>query len=347
MATWTEEGHRRSQAFATKDAATARMAAVDVAQRAGTHILKSSVTVGEYGDQWLAARLHVRTRTAIVDEYRWRLHIRPTLGSIRLSEVTRSHVQALVAKLAETMAPGTVGVIYVELAGIFKAAADDRMIAQSPCRSISLPAVEHRRVIPLTAVQVHEIAAGFAPKNRAMVYLGAATGMRVGELRGLTVDRLVFTPDGSLRVRIDRQLVAVIGSTPTWGPPKTRSSDRTVTVDPETARMMRDHMIAWPPHATGLVFRASLGEPFSEGSAYHSWKQATRAVDGLRQKSGWHELRHFHASVLIAMGLSVVAVAARLGHRDGTETLKTYGHLWATDDDRSASAIGASLWSKP
>lgn len=45
-------------------------------------------------------------------------------------------------------------------------------------------------------------------------------------------------------------------------------------------------------------------------------------------------LRHHHASLLIAGGASPVAVAHRLGHKDATETLQTYAHLWATDDDR-------------
>jgi hypothetical protein len=36
--------------------------------------------------------------------------------------------------------------------------------------------------------------------------------------------------------------------------------------------------------------------------------------------------------------MSPVAVAHRLGHKDATETLKRYGHLWP-DDDTKAAAI--------
>lgn len=32
-----------------------------------------------------------------------------------------------------------------------------------------------------------------------------------------------------------------------------------------------------------------------------------------------------------------MAVAHRLGHKDATETLKTYGHLWPDDDTRAAT----------
>ncbi|MGW6277726.1 hypothetical protein [Kribbella sp. NPDC055071] len=55
------------------------------------------------------------------------------------------------------------------------------------------------------------------------------------------------------------------------------------------------------------------------------------------------ELRHHHASLLISAGLSVVAVAERLGHRDSTETLRTYGHLWPIDHERAVAAVDAAL----
>jgi hypothetical protein len=40
----------------------------------------------------------------------------------------------------------------------------------------------------------------------------------------------------------------------------------------------------------------------------------------------------------------VTAVAERLGHQDSTETLRTYSHLWATDETSSRNAIAAGLW---
>ncbi len=54
-------------------------------------------------------------------------------------------------------------------------------------------------------------------------------------------------------------------------------------------------------------------------------------------------LRHFHASLLISAGLSVTAVAERLGHADPAETLRTYAHLWPTDQERATAAIEATF----
>ena len=40
---------------------------------------------------------------------------------------------------------------------------------------------------------------------------------------------------------------------------------------------------------------------------------------------------------------SVKVVSARLGHKDATETLNTYAHLWPENDDRSRDASDDAL----
>jgi integrase len=57
-----------------------------------------------------------------------------------------------------------------------------------------------------------------------------------------------------------------------------------------------------------------------------------------------HDLRHHYASVLLAGGESVVAVAERLGHEDASEVLSTYGHLMPDSEDRTRKVVDAA-WS--
>jgi integrase len=51
-----------------------------------------------------------------------------------------------------------------------------------------------------------------------------------------------------------------------------------------------------------------------------------------------HALPHHYASVLLAAGESVVAVAERLGHENATLLLTTYGHLMLDSEDRTHRA---------
>jgi integrase len=52
-----------------------------------------------------------------------------------------------------------------------------------------------------------------------------------------------------------------------------------------------------------------------------------------------HAPRHHYASVLLATGESMVAVAERLGHENAALVLKTYRHLMPDSEDRTRRAI--------
>lgn len=52
-----------------------------------------------------------------------------------------------------------------------------------------------------------------------------------------------------------------------------------------------------------------------------------------------HDFRHSHTSYLIAHGVSIVAVAKRLGHKNIEQTLNTYSHLFKEEDAELISKL--------
>jgi integrase len=68
---------------------------------------------------------------------------------------------------------------------------------------------------------------------------------------------------------------------------------------------------------------------------------ARAKVEGLPAQFRFHDLRHYFASLLIASGLDVKVVQARLRHASAKTTLDTYGHLWPDKDESSRAAIAA------
>ena len=67
------------------------------------------------------------------------------------------------------------------------------------------------------------------------------------------------------------------------------------------------------------------------------------ATAGLPASTTTHDLRHHYASVLLAQGESVIAVAERLGHHNAALVLSTYGHLMPDSEDRTRRAV-ATAW---
>lgn len=59
-----------------------------------------------------------------------------------------------------------------------------------------------------------------------------------------------------------------------------------------------------------------------------------------------HDLRHHYASVLLAAGESVVAVAELLGHENAVLVMKIYGHLLPGCEDHARRAIDAAFGPK-
>jgi integrase len=75
-------------------------------------------------------------------------------------------------------------------------------------------------------------------------------------------------------------------------------------------------------------------------------KAAAKA--GLDPAPTFHDLRHTHASALIAQGWDVESVSARLGHANITTTQRTYSHAYDAanrSDERRARL--AALYGNP
>ncbi len=145
--------------------------------------------------------------------------------------------------LSGALAPGSVEVVYRWVSTIFKAAVGDRLIAASPCVRIALPKRTATRVVPLSVGDVEALAAAVPERYRALIVFAAGMGMRQAECFGLTVDRVDFL---RRNVRVDRQLVAVRGGVPEFGPPKTMAGFRTVP-------MPRSYARSWPPTLPATV----------------------------------------------------------------------------------------------
>lgn len=333
QARWISDGRDRAKVFDSKDAARAHVAK----QLVDPDKPRPKVTFGDYYETWAASQVHHRLNTARNVDVAYRHRISKMLGRLPLADVTRQDVQNAVIEWQTNHTANTVHITYGYVASVFKLAVEDGLIDKSPCRRISLPERPKERIVPLTPAQVKQIRDAMPERWKAAVTVAAATGMRLGELAGLTIDRI-----GDHKLTIDRQLITVKDKAPVFGPPKSGAGNRDIPIGDVAWRALQDHLKAFPPNEHGLVFVAPRGGPLVRSSASGLWRRATEAA-GVPGKTGWHDLRHAHASMLIAAGLSPRAVADRLGHSDPSLTLRIYSHLWPDDQRRATRATDEGL----
>lgn len=273
-----------------------------------------------------------------------RRHVYPSLGGRQLETIVHSDIQSWVSALSGTngLAASTVRVVHGIVSSIFLAAIRDRRLLTNPCEGTRLPTRERRLVVPLRTEQVARLRAEVPHELRALVTFTAGTGMRQGEVFGVTRDRLRLD-DGDPVVVVDRQLRTLPGPTTSFGPLKTTASRRVIPLPYVVVAALNEHLRIRDVADDGLVFTL-VGEPIARSTFGHVWRPAAKAAGlGELTGTGMHALRHYYASLLIRYGESARTVQARLGHASPSETLETYAHLWHDSDDRTRSAIDAEL----
>ncbi|MDP9427399.1 MAG: site-specific integrase [Actinomycetota bacterium] len=334
------DGRQRRKTFGKKGDADRFAATVEADKIRGQYVDHSDrTTVVEYARAWAAARPHRPTTARRVSQL-IEVHIAGTrLGDRRLAAARPSEIQAWASDRAQVLAPSTLRNLVSLLRSIYANAVLDRLVASSPVVRVALPRHEQPRVVPLTVEQVQVLAGAMPPRNRAMVLTQAGLGLRVGELLALRVGDVDFL---RRTVRVEWQFAP---GAKTRSEPKTPRSRRTIPLPQVVADALAQHIAELPPGDDGTLFTTWTGAPYRHD--HYGGAQIFRAAvkrAGLPAGTSSHDLRHHYASVLLAAGESVVAVAERLGHENATLVLTTYGHLMPDSEERTRRAVDEA-WS--
>lgn len=301
----------------------------------------NQMTVTELCWQYASMRIH-KPNTAKRVGQSIRTHVEATpLGKQRVVAVRHSAAQAWVSDRGRLLAPRTLQLLVGMMRSAFESALYDHLIGENPFARVRGPAVEKKKVVPLTVEQVRALAETVRPQYRAMVITQAGLGLRLGELLGLRVQDVDFLRR-EVRVvsqldRDTRELVEL----------KTAASRRTVPLPDVVAVALAEHIKRHhSPNPAGLLFTTGLGTPYTHSGYQVPFKLAVTKLQGggvsLPPEVSPHDLRHHYASVLLFAGESVIAVAERLGHEDGSLVLSTYGHLMPDSEGRTRKAVDAA-----
>lgn len=355
QAAWRDLDNReKTKTFDRRADAERFLHAIEADKLRGTYVGPDAgkVTLGTFARGW-AERQPWKPQAALSRKANIENHILPYLGDIPLGRLRPSHIQAWRKGRQAALSNGTVRLVVQTLRAILNAAVADMIIPASPA---SRDDFGHRRdevVIP-DPDEVVALAEALPERYLAALWLAVGSGLRQGELFGLSIDRIDFLR-GTLRV--DRQLVTLPNAGPAWAPTK-NTVVRIVPLAEPTIDLLAAHVSAFPAEdpsrrrragvtseqvLAGLVFTTEDGLPVTRSNAGHVWRRAA-ARAGFRPgaRTGWHLLRHYYASALIRRGLSAPAVAKRLGDTPKT-VLQTYAHIFHDDDARTRQAVAAAL----
>ncbi|HEV2443485.1 MAG TPA: tyrosine-type recombinase/integrase [Steroidobacteraceae bacterium] len=310
---------------------------------------------GDYLKAWLRERETLgtlRVRTVAHSETVIRLHLAPYIGHIPLARLSPSAIQALYVTLLERgLSPATVrratGILHVALEEAVKRG----FILRNPQDNTTAPRVpRYEPAVPDSSQIAAYLADARATATPALygLYVVAATcGLRIGELTGLS-ERAADLPARVLHVR---QTLVRAGKNPLHGQPKTENGCRTILLPDMAVEAIRD-ALRWKKEQrlrrgpkyrdSGFLFVGEYGRPLNP-SNIRNRDHLPRLVRLKMTRFRLHDMRHFHATQLVAAGVDYRTVGDRLGHRSPSFTLSVYAHAAARAQEQAATVANGLL----
>lgn len=309
--------------------------------RRGERVAPTRATFAEVTEAWITSQSHLRPATR--ERYQWALkrHLLPRFGRLRVAQLTTDHVAVLIADMREAgYRAWTIRGVLTPLGRVFAHAARRGLVAENPVSRLERgerPPAERREMRVLDRGEISALLEGSDERYRPLLATAVFTGLRIGELLGLTWHNLDFD-EGLLRVRkqLDRDGQRV--------EPKTPHAVRDVILMPALGRLLREHRLRCRySGAADLIFASAEGTGLDRRNAVRRGLERAVSRGGLqgedRMKLRFHDLRHTFASLLVAQGHNVVFVSRQLGHASSNITLGVYAHLFdRAEHGRRASA---------
>lgn len=295
-----QSGRVRTKQFKKQSDAKAFRNTVTVAVQAGTHVHdRDTITVAAAGDIWLKATLNGRDGRAPVEERSYDTykdvfenHIKPRLGSVKLTKLSRAMIAAYrdemlqdgVSRFRTKRALSYLGAILNEARSRELVAVNNAQGVTIVTRTrdldeederVSVPSIEQIRALverarlwskapPAIVIRGRVTSnARFKVERGRMLYMlvrtAIATGMRISELLGLPRSKVDLNA-GTITVS---QKLSQKGR---LGKPKSRAGYRTIEIPAELVRELREWILQRPKGDLDLVFPNASGGAESYGN---------------------------------------------------------------------------------
>ncbi len=321
----------------------------------GDYFEPSKMTLARWVEIWLEEYTGDK-KYLTVKHYKaqCRAHIVPSLGAVKLSELTTPQIQAFYNHLQrEGLASKSVRNIHGILTKCLSTAVQVGYLRNNPASAVTLPKVVKKDIQPLTDGQVRDfLRVSAADEYEILLKVILFTGLRESEAIGLTWDCIDFKA-GTVTICKQLQKRPLSDGGFTFAPLK---NDKTRIIKPaasviallsrrwkeQTEQRLRagEAWQGWQSaeeRKAALVFTTLTGTNLSPQTVYNHYKKLSAQIGA--PDSRVHDLRHTFAVLSLQNGDSVKTVQGNLGHATAAFTLDVYGHVSEKMKEDSAARM--------
>jgi len=278
-------------------------------------------------------------------------------GDRTIGDITSQELSIYFVSLRREYSASQVNHLRAAMSRVFQAALNHQLITDNPIRR-----TRKQRANPSDAVHSQlpwdleeckqALAVAVGTDMDLFVHLAILTGARLGELLGLKWSDI---DEGARTLTIRRTLTEQRGSRmvdgqrtePTFGPPKTAKSIRTLTFGTTLAASLERHRAVqelqratspedWVEH--DCVFTSRFGTPVWPSNFTAKFRRFLRD-NGLRHQNV-HALRHAFAINGLALGIDLPSISRALGHASLQITLDIYAREATDLQNRATQGLG-------
>ncbi|WP_461206875.1 site-specific integrase [Clostridium sp. DL1XJH146] len=275
----------------------------------------SIMKMSDYMDKWLEINKAMLAPTT-VKAYRIYInkHFKPYFGKLKVNQITDMHIKEYLSNKLSELSSTTVRKHYFTLSKILF----DALKGNSPCIGIKPPKnAEYKPVIPTENEfkQIYNMFKSISIEDEAIILLAGWCGLRRGEIFALKWDDL-NEDEGTIRID---EAVAL-----------EENSYQFEVKEPKSHNGIRT--LASPDYLMDLLKEIKSSRDIIQHEIFsqnpHSFtKKYTRILrENKLPKIRFHDLRHYHASLLYKNKVPDLYAAERLGH-DIWVLKKIYQHL--------------------
>lgn len=283
-------------------------------------------------------RHRIREHTFIQKQYIINKKLLPFFGKLPVSQITPAHVRKWQNELlsyhdaeGRPYSETYLKTINNQLTAILNYAVRYYNLKENPCKKAGSIGKSHADEMNFWTVEEFKTFLSIIedkPQSKAGFMILYYTGLRIGELLALEVCDIDLA-NKTINVNKSYQR---INNRDVITPPKTPKSTRIVTIPDFLADELRTYMQQlYKPHKHDRIF------PYTKYFFEHEMIRGTKS--GAVKKIRLHDLRHSHASLLIELGCTPLAIADRLGHEKVETTLNTYSHLFPNKRQEVAESL--------
>ncbi|MGN1121968.1 MAG: tyrosine-type recombinase/integrase, partial [Eubacteriales bacterium] len=269
----------------------------------------TDITLKEAFDRYINSKNAILSPTTIRSYDRMSKNHFKDISGTPLSKLTNEKIQSSINETAKNISPKTVRNIYSFLLVVLKEYAPEMTLR------IKLPQKQKHEIYIPTESEIRKILDNTKDTLIGVaVLLASGLGLRVGEIAGLKWDHLDFENN---KIYIDQIIVKDNDNRKITKAPKTTSGTRTLSVPDHIMEILS----TWKKHSDSEYITGGIaGDAIS--------KRFHRTLAQLNIHSfRFHDLRHYNASVMLALGIPNKYAQERMGHATDNMLKNVYQHI--------------------